>query len=196
MDKKEPEKLRDIKPPGKMGEVSGQGIGSRVHELESQLKVLVGDKEEKMKKKSFKFPSRVKATTRNIKRMIEKNKVQVIYLKESAGIDPIIGEYTNGKVVLPNGNFHDATGDVFWNWGKGIPTMLIPEWDMLPISRSRLKLETEQFKSSIHPQKIILRSIEAREALDKLKGRGLSPKAMLIIGIVAIIVMYVLFAGQ
>ncbi len=194
---KEPPKPKVITPPYKINKAEGVGLGTRVRDMEGKLNILVGDKEEKLKSTSFKFPSSVKATTRNIKRMIEKNKVQVIYLKQSGGIQPIIGEYRDGKIVVGN-NIHNATDDIFWTWmgGKNIPTAIIPEWDIQPITRRGLMDSTEQLSTWIHPQTTILRSIEQRESLDKMTGNKMSGKMIIIIIVGAIVGGYLLFNGQ
>ena len=71
--------------------------------------------------------------------------------------------------------------------------MLIPEWDLKPITPERLLGQAIDDNSISHPQKIIIRAIELAEVL---QSRGKISGKMMIWGAIGMaIVAYVLFAN-
>lgn len=184
--KKEP---REIKPPMDV-EPKSTGLSSQVRNLNEKLELLTGAKESKTKKKNFKLPMGMKG---KLKKLAKLNQVQVMYLQHNRNIKPLTAEIIEGMVVVGD-KVYDGSTDGIWLWNGKIPTLLIAEWDLKPISASRLHGEAVEDGSIAHPQKIIIRAIELKEALQG--GKKLSSKAIIWIMIGVVIVGYVLFANQ
>jgi len=184
--------LKKTDPP-KLVDEAPKGIRTELNEVKEQLKIITDTTKTKEKKKRFKIPSKVKSQTKNIKRLIDKQKIQVILLRQSGIMSPVLGELKNGMIIVGE-HIHNGADDVIWQWEGKVPTALIPEWDMQPITKRTLMQTTESLKTWIHPQTIMLRAIEAKEAGDAKKKMG--SKAMIIIGIVVIAAAYVLFGNM
>jgi len=120
-----------------------------------------------------------------------KRKVQVILLQRNRNIKPTIGEIKEGMLIIGD-KIHNGSTNFIWLWNGKTPTAVVPEWDINPLSPEDLQGNTIENKRSIEPQTIIIRAIEFREALMPKK---LSGKMMIWLGIGAIVVFYVLFAG-
>ena len=189
---KEAFKEKTIKPPGE--EIPKEkGLTTEIKELNEKLAILTKEKESKFKKKSFKFPAKVKKQIRNLKKLSEKNKIQVILLKANRTIQPTGGEMKEGMLILGN-KIHDGKGDIVWMWMGKTPTAIVPEWDLMPLTRYILTKSTEELKSLIHPQTILIRAMEFKEAM--MQKAGFSGKMIIWILLGAVAVGYVLFNNQ
>lgn len=180
-----------IKP--KQVEENPTSLKGEMAEIREQLSILVETPRVKEKNKRFKMPTGLKSKTKNLKKMMDKNKVQVMLLKSTGAIQPTIGEISSGRLIVGD-QYWNAADDIIWNWGGKTPTAIICDWDMQPLTKKRLMEETDSLKTWLHPQTIIIRAIEAKQALE---ATGKSKMSIgLIIGIiVALIVGYYLFVG-
>ena len=183
-------------PPRKIeNDGKPKSLLSRVDSIEDNLNRLTGLAPTKEQKKRFKFPGFVKRQTRNLKKLMEKNKVQAIVMKLSGGLQPTIADVSMGRIIV--GEFYwDAADDYVWQWLGKTPTALLPEWDMKPLTKRRLVEDTNKLKTWIHPQTIILRQIAAMRADE---GRGkfqFKPMMWIIIGVVLIAAYYIFFGGK
>lgn len=165
-----------------------------IADIKEQLKIITETHPTKEKKKSFKLPSAVKRQTRNLKKMMEKNKVQVLLLKNTGGISPTIGEINSGRLIIGD-KIWNAADDIIWNWGGKVPTAIVCEWDMQPLTKRRLTDDTNDLKTWIHPQTIILRAIEAKEALEGKGKFTFKPAVLIVLGVIALVVYYLFFGG-
>ncbi|KKL26645.1 hypothetical protein LCGC14_2393200 [marine sediment metagenome] len=183
-------KVEVVKPrePGKKPE----GLKDQIAEMSEQIDRLTGEDrlKKKLKKKQFKLPAKVRS---QLKKLAIKNKVQVILLQNNRNIKPTIGEIKNGMLNI-GGKIYNGASDFVWLWNGKFPTVLVAEWDINPISGSRLLDVAAQNKSWSDPQAIIIRAIEFKESLNV--GSKMSGKMMVWVGIGALVVLYVLFAGS
>ena len=189
--KKEPkeEKKEKVIEPPKEVEKKPVGLASQVRELNEKIDLMTNAKASKVKKKEFKLPFGMKG---QLKKLAKKNKVQVMYLRHNRIIEPLSAEIKEGMVIIGN-KIYDGSTDGVWLWRGNIPTMLIPEWDLKPITPERLLGQAIDDNSISHPQKIIIRAIELAKVLE---ARGkISGKMMIWIAIGMAIVGYVLFAN-
>ncbi len=197
-DTKEPEKIEKPKPkeiekPGKLNE-KPKSMVDKIDSIEEQLKVLAEPPPSKLKKKSFKFPGKVKRNTRNLKKMMEKNKVQVIMLKVSGAANPTIGEINAGRLIVGE-NYWNAADDITWFWLGKVPTVIICEWDMQPLTKRRLMDDTEAIKSWLHPQTIGIRAIVAKTATEGAMGKKMNLKVLIIAAVIGLVAYYLFVGG-
>ncbi|KKK47920.1 hypothetical protein LCGC14_3150340, partial [marine sediment metagenome] len=175
--KKEPEVKEEppkpIIPPKSLVD-KPQSLVEQMTELRGLMKNLTEMDAKKLKKKSFKMPFKVKSVTRNLTKMMEKNKVQVLLLKTTGAIQPTIGEINTGRLIVGE-SYWNAADDITWGWLGKIPTVIACEWDMQPLTKKRLMDDTNALKTWLHPQTIIIRAIEAKEAAEKIAGKGVKP---------------------
>ena len=129
---------------------------------------------------------------RKLKKHAKQNKVQIIYLQHNRNIKPTTAEIKEGMIIIDD-KVYDGSTDGVWLWNGKIPTMLIAEWDLKPVTADRLLGKAIEDKSISHPQRIIIRAIEISELL---QARGKVSSKMLIWGAIGLaIVGYVLFAN-
>ena len=193
----EPEEKEEEKEPVK------KGLVGQLAELNEKIDIISQKKvhEKKLKKKSFKMPFTVKS---QLKKLALKNKVQVMLLQRTRNIRPVIGELRDGMLIIGDNIFEGAI-KYTWLWGGKIPTFIVPEWDLSPISKEgitkmRIPLEAGELhkdtidnQRSSEPQKIILRAIEAKENL-MLKGK-VATKTIIIVIVITLIIAAILFGG-
>ncbi len=163
--------------------------------VDNLLKNLTEMDTKKLKKKNFKMPFKVKSATRNLTKLMEKNKVQALILKTVGGIQTTIAEISMGRIIVGD-KYWDGTGDDFlWPWLGKIPTVILPEWDMRPLSRKMLMEKTKEAKTGMHAQTIIIRAIEAKEAAETISGKGIKSMMIVVLIIIAAIAYYMFFSG-
>ena len=190
--KEEEVKLKVIEKPGSLVD-KPKSLIEQMAELNVLMKNLTEMDTKKLKKKNFKMPMKVKSTTRNLTKMMKKNKVMVILLKTTGTIQPTIGEINTGRLIIGD-KYWNAADDITWGWLGKTPTVIACEWDMQPLTKKRLMDDTNILKTWLHPQTIIIRAIEAKEAIEKNTGKKMKPMMIIVIGII-IIVGYYLFVG-
>lgn len=172
-------------------EVKKEGLKNKIDDIHEKLEVLTQEKQvkKKLKKKQFKVPMKIKG---QLKKLAMKNKVQVLLLQNNRNMKPTIGEIKEGMLNV-GGKSYNGAADFVWLWNGKFPTVIVAEWDINPLSASRLLDVTAKNKSWSDPQKIIIRAVEFKQTLDA--GKKMSGKAIVWIGIAVVIVGYVLFAG-
>lgn len=181
-----------VKLPEKI--VSEKPLLEQVREMKESMDKLTGLEKTKEIKKRFKFPSFVKRQTKNLKKLMEKNHVQVIILKNSGDLQPTIGEISLGRLVVGD-SYWNAADNIIWRWMGATPTALVCEWDMQPITQKRLMDETNALKTWLHPQTIMIRSIKAMKADEAKKQFQFKPMMLIILGVVAIAAYWIFFGG-
>lgn len=180
-----------IEAPKKIDEAP-KGLRSEINDIKEQLKIFNELQDKNIKKKSFSFPRKVKAQTKNLKKLMERNKIQVMLLKQTGSIHPVIGNLKNGMIIIGD-QYHNGADDVIWHWEGKTPTAIIPEWDMQPVTKQTLMQSTSELKTWIHPQTIMIRAIEAKEALEKKKKIG--GKALIWIIVIVAAAAYLMFGN-
>jgi len=167
-----------------MEEEKKLGLHQRLNELEEYLKY--GGKLKKKKLKKFKMPLLVKLQE---KKILKKNKLLVFLLRTNRKLDIKIAKIENGMIFI-NENYHQVAPDYIYLYKK-MPCIILPEWDLNPFGIENYKEAIEQ-KRIIHPQNIILRAIEAKEAA--MTTKKLSGKAIIFILVGGVIIAYLMFA--
>ncbi len=206
--KKETEKPEELKEPEEEEpkvETPKKGLIGQLKELNEKIDIISEkDKQEKkIKKKKFKLPYKVKS---QLKKLAVKGKVQVILLQRTKNIKPIIGDLRDG-MLLVNDMVYNGSVDATWLWEGKIPTMIVPEWDLKPLTPQGI--EEMKATSTLSPQelmayclkfgrlsvpgKIIIRMVEAKANM--MLGAKANMKAIIITIVIVIIIMAVLFSG-
>lgn len=185
--KKEEPKEQAIEEP----QEKKTGLRDQINEINEKLGVVMQEKkvEKNLKKKNFRLPYNVKS---KLKKIAMKHKVQAIVLQNNGNIKPTIADIKNGMLVIGD-KLYDGSPTGLWLWDGKFPTMIVPEWDLRPISRESLYPDAVKNKRLADPQTIIIRGMEVKELLQDKKMLG--GKGLIWIGIGAIVVFYVLFAG-
>ncbi len=186
-------------------ETPKKGLVGQLKELNEKIDIISDKKkqEKKLKKKKFKLPFKVKS---QLKKLAVKDKVQVILLQRTRNIKPVIGDIRDGMLLVKD-MVYNGSVNATWLWNGKIPTMIVPEWDLQPLtpegieemkatstlSPSELMAYCLKYGRSAEPGKIIIRMIEAKQNL-MLKGKA-NMKTIILTIVVVIIIMAVLFGG-
>ena len=178
-------------PPKKI-EDKPKGMIEDVKEIKESLQKLQGIEANKGKDKQFKMPWGIKSKIRNPSKMMNKNIVLAIILKESGDIETKIANYQLGMIIVGD-YMWNGEGAIYWRWQGKVPTVILCEWDIIPISKQRLVEDTDDLKTYLNPIRIGIRMIEAKQLLEKQKGK-FNPM-MFIIGAVVLAVGYFIFFG-
>lgn len=180
------------------------GMRQQLNDISETLEVITQkDKAvKKLKKKNFTLPFKVKS---KLKKLAIKNKVQVMLLQRTRNIAPVIGEIRDGMLLIGD-NVYEGAVKYTWLWRGKFPTMIVPEWDLSPLSKEginkmrqplsagELNKDTVENYRSAEPQKIIIRAIEAKE--NQMLRKPTNVKAIVITIVLTIIVAAVLFGGK
>lgn len=189
----EPKPREDIEPPKNI-KSKPKTIPQQLAEMIESLKVFKDLEATKVKKKAFKMPAGIKRKTKNLKKLMNKNRVQVMILKRSRQIETTIGEINTGQLKVGE-LIYNAADDIIWMWQGKTPTAVVCDWDMQPLTVTRLMADTNILKTWLHPQTLILRSIVAKTAADSAITKKMSIGAFIIIGVVILVAYYVLRGG-
>ena len=189
----EPPIAEPIQEPGNIDE-KPKSIVEEMSDMKNKLKVLTDVPGSKEKTKNFKMPSNVKRQVKNLQKMMTKDKVQVLMLKLTGAIHPVMGEINAGRLIVGE-RYWNAADDFIWFWMNKVPTAIICDWDMQPLTRRRLMDDTESFKSYLHPQTIAIRAMMARLAEDKLGGKKMKLLPLIMLGVAILIGYYMFFGG-
>ena len=205
-----PEIKKEIEKPEEITEQEEEpkkkGLVGQLKELNEKIDIISQkDKQQKkLKKKKFKLPFQVKS---QLKKLAVKNKVQVMLLQRTRNIKPVIGEIRDGMLLIKD-MIYNGSVDSTWLWNGKIPTMIVPEWDLKPLTPQGIEEMKEtstmsaqelmnyciKFGRSAVPGKIIIRAIEAKQN-QMLSGSKASMKTIIITIVIVIIIMAVLFSG-
>ena len=188
---KEETKIEVMKVEPQKIEVKPKGLSQKVDDITEKLSVLTQETKvkDKLKKKKFKMPLKVKS---QLNKLAMKNKVLVILIQINTNIKTTIGELKDGMLILDSYTIHDCPVDCVGLWNGKFPTVILPEWDLKPLSLSKLHQEAVDGNRLSYPQKIILRAMEYRESLGI--GKKIGGKGALLIGVGVIALFYMLFA--
>ncbi len=203
--KEEPEELKELEEEEPKVETPKKGLVGQLKELNEKIDIISDKKnqEKKLKKKKFKVPFQIK---NQLKKLAVKGKVQVMLLQRTRNIKPVIGELRDGMLLIKDMIYNGGV-DSTWLWDGKIPTMIVPEWDLQPLTpdgieemkhTSTMSAQelanycTKLGRSSV-PGKIIIRAIEAKQNL-MLTGKA-NIKTIIITIVIVIIIMAVLFSG-
>lgn len=189
--KNDPEKSPEIIEPPKAIEQKPMTIPEQLKSLNEKIDIITKIDATKKKKKEFKMPGSVRS---RLKKLAKNNEVMVALLQENRNVFPTIGKIDNGMLIIGD-RVYNGSAEGVWFWNGKFPCMLIPEWDLNPLTPNRLKNKTHEDKSLAYPGVVIMRALESRERLEKLGARKFSPKMILIFFLVGAAVLYVLFGG-
>ena len=177
----------------------------QIQELNEKIDIISekGKQEKKLKKKKFKLPFQVKS---QLKKLAVKDKVQVMLLQRTRNIKPVIGDIKDGMLIIKDMVYNGAV-DATWLWNGKIPTMIVPEWDLKPLTPDGIEEMKEtstmsaqnlanycaNFGRSSVPGKIIIRAIEAKQ--NQMLTTKVSTKGIILAVVVTLIIAAVLFGG-
>lgn len=148
-------------------------------------------KSKKGKSKKYKLPTTVRAAIKNYEK---KSKILVFLIRTNKALKPIVTQIFKGMVFI-NGNWYNVPVDsimIYKDKMKYIPTIILPEWDLKPLTPDKLYGDAVENKRMIDPQTIIIRAIKAEQALTPKMGFG--GKAWIWIVLAGIAVIYVIFS--
>lgn len=185
-------KTRETIPPKEISK-EPQGIRTELNELKQQIQLITGTESgQELKKGKFKLPWKIRGKIRNLKKLIAKNQIQVMLLTTNRGIQPTIGDLISGMLIIGD-KIYDGAADVVWLWNGKVPTAIVPEWDIKPLTPEYLHSEAEINSRIIHPQTIMIRAMELKEAMQKSKMPSMKILIWILLG--AIVVGYIIFAN-
>lgn len=186
------EKKPEIRPPIQIEkeEKKSVGLSSQIKELTEKIDIITETKKIKKEKKQFKIPYTVKS---QLKKLAKKNKVQVILCQHNKNIMPTIGELKEGMLIVGD-KIHEGSSDGIWLWNGKIPTAIVFEWDLKPLTSEGMYYSASKDKRISHPQAIMIRAMELKEAMQGTKK--ISGKVIIWVVIAAIVGGYILFANK
>jgi len=202
---KEEKEIEMPLPPLEEKETPKKGLVGQLKELNEKIDIISDKKkqEKKLKKKKFKIPFKVKS---RLKKLAIKNKVQVMLLQRTRNIKPVIGEIRDGMLLVKDMVYNGAVNST-WLWNGKYPTMIVPEWDLQPLtpegiqemkktstmSAQELASYCMKFGRSAVPGKIIIRAIEAKQ--NQMLGAKANVKTIILVIVGTIVAMAILFGG-
>lgn len=119
--------------------------------------------------------------------MARKNQLMIVLLKRNRIMTMEIGQLVDGLLHFGGVAYNGDPSFIFLHKYKGkyMPTVVLPEWSLDPIS-------PEKFKDTVSAQTIILRAMKHASELNKKK---LSGRTLIFIGIGAIVIAYLFMQG-
>jgi len=166
------------------------GLKTQMKDLNEKLDLMAGRKKDPAKKKNFKLPFGMKG---KLKKLVKKNKIQIMLLQSNKNIKPTIGEFKEGMLFVGD-KIYDGSADVVWLWDGKTPTAIIFEGDLKPLTSTRLYEKSVEENSTSHPQKIMIRAMELSEVINATKP-GMNSKTLIWIFILMAVGAYVLFGN-
>ena len=168
-----------------------QNLNTRLNELNEKLDSMVQETKvrKKLKKQHFRIPFRVKA---QLKKLAMKNKVQIILLQNNRNIKTTVGDIKDGMIILGE-KVYNGSSEGIWLWNGKFPTVILPEWDLNPITPPALYKDAVEKGRLADPQTFIIRALMYKEML---QPKTIAGKTIIWVIIGGIVVFYVLFAGS
>lgn len=164
-----------------------KGLRQQMEEINEKLDI-VTKTGRKFKNKKPKLPYGVKS---KLKKLARKNSVMVLLLKNNKAIMPKIAKIENGLVYVDK-RYHGCAIDNIFLWMGKYPTIVLPEWDLLPIG-TKDYYDAMDNNRKVDAQTVIIRAMETAETPTSKKMGG---KVILWLVIGAGILLYVLFGGK
>lgn len=164
-----------------------EGLTKKIDKL---LKFKEEELEEKGKKPKFSLPNWIKT---KIGKKKYKNHALVIYLRRNREVELKFVEIENDTVSV-DGKYYDARVDCYYTYGKSrFPTLVLPEWSLRPLGTEDYQKALARGET-VDAQDITIKAHERMEA-SKPKGIKMSPQAIVILVIVAIVAVYLISTG-
>ena len=161
----------------------GEGLSSKIAKevMEAlQKQAESGEKEKKVKVKKMSNGKK------------KKNYVLVIVLKNNGNLDMKHLQIKDDLIYLKESDtFHSATTN-YVGYYKNIPCMILPEWDLKPLSRDDLMEKAEGGRYA-NPQSVIIHNCERAFGLLKNKGKGFGGNKTIWLIIGGAIVAYMVY---
>lgn len=139
----------------------------------------------KSKYKDLKLPFNVRVA---YKRMLRKNRLLVFFISSNLNISAGFGQLDNGMIEY-RGCKYGADTDSIGLWNGRVPCVILCEWNNQPVSC----LDFKKINDTSSAQKIILRSMELKEAEGVKKKFKIGGLIGIIIAV--IVVGYIFFNG-
>jgi len=160
---------------------------ARLKQIEEKFDILTAT-DKKFKDKRFRLKWKHK---RHLKTLARKDKVLVFMLTTNRTIKPFVAQIQHEYIVV-NGVYHKVTNDFIYMYEGKAPSIILPEWSLIPIGTKDYYEQVEDGTAAATAQKIIIQAFKMAEVG---MGKKLSGKAIIWIFIGAIVVGYVLFSG-
>lgn len=109
------------------------------------------------KEKKFKIPTKY---IKEVKKKYKQNKILIMHLRSDRVVEVTVGQKINDMIYI-NGTPHEASMDFTFMY-KGVPMLVIPEWNLSPIGTEDYYKAIKDNKTT-PASKIILRAIEAKQ---------------------------------
>ncbi len=145
------------------------------------------------KGKSFEKRMKLPAKVKRIVKKPQQNKVIALVLKANRTIQPQAGQIKEGFVTVGS-YFYDGSPKYMWMWRGKTPAVVIPEWDLQPLSASELFDRTKENNSPSDPARIILRAMKSSE-IKNIASSPMNMKMIVGVGIAVIVVGYIILGG-
>ena len=144
-------------------------------------KLIESKKQKKVKEKDFMKLNLAKGK-------IKRGYVNYILLRRNGALDLKKFKIEDGAVYLPDSKtYHEAEGDAIWSYKKN-PTIIQPEWSVLPLKREGLAKETREQGINVEGQRFIMKiAEEVAIGLRKKGGMGKNIILWIILAIGAIV---------
>lgn len=156
--------------------------GSLTERLAKIEEVIDSGNNKKKKEKVVKFKRISNAKLKN-------NYVLVILLKTNKQVEARVLPIKDNLIYLKdNETFHIASTDFVMRYKK-LPMIILPEWDLKPLSVDELMGKAIQDKSLAFPQKIIIQAMKQAQLMPKKKGISVGLVIGIILAIAGVVVI-------
>lgn len=162
------------------------GLNDKLDRINDVLET--GIKSKKGKEKGFRLPGSIRSAS---KKYDKKNKVIVFLVKTNKSLIPLVTQIYKGMVWI-NDNWHSIPVDSIIYYKNKIPCIILPEWDLIPLSPDKLYGDAVQNHRLIDPQTLVIRALKMEASLTPKKLAGKMWIWIILGGVAAI---YVIFGG-
>lgn len=141
------------------------------------------------KRSKFKLPSKLRKAT---KRKLKQNKILVLRITTNGNIHPEFLPVNDELVYIKeNKTYHSASAEYVMRFNNKFPTIILPEWSLMPFVPRENKKETRETGTDAIPQKVIITAMKQAQA-GLLKKGGFGGKTILFIILGVIAALYLL----
>ncbi len=126
----------------------------------------------------------------NKNKLKKPNAVAVLYLKENKNAEPMVVQTKRGFFSINGKTYHERRDCTYTLMGKErTPVAIIHEWSMTPIGTKEWEDKEIQEKCAICQDHIMqgVRHAERVRMGEKMDGMTMTPKTMIVLGILVII---------
>jgi len=163
------------------------GLKSKLDDVSNKLDVLTR-RDVKTEQKELGLPYKIR---KQLKKLAVSNKVLVLYLSNNRTLIPQVHEIKD-EIINVNGKPHAANASSIFLWNGKYPSMIVPEWDLMPLNPEDSYKNARDLNRLAEPVAVAIRMMENSQNPSK---PALSNKAWVFIGLAVIAGIYVLVGG-